>query len=97
MKEELISFVTDKLAKEKGCSMNAFSRMYNQDGVFSSPYKKTYPAYTQSLLQKWLREVHKIQVYAHSNTKRGDTYYIKEYGWLRNFKGFVQLRTEIGG
>ena len=32
--------------------------MYNQDGEFGSPYRETYPAFTQSLLQRWLREVH---------------------------------------
>jgi hypothetical protein len=48
MKEELITFETAKLAKEKGFDLNG----HTNDEV--SP--------TQSLLQKWLREVHKINV-----------------------------------
>jgi hypothetical protein len=62
MKDETIVFETAKLAKEKGCYLHSFSNMYNQDGEFDSPYKETYPAYTQSLLQRWLREKRNMDV-----------------------------------
>lgn len=48
LKEELISFETAKLAKEKG---------WNGDFVESHKILTT-----QSLLQKWLRDKHKIHV-----------------------------------
>lgn len=62
MKEKLITFETAKLAKEKGCRLTAYTNMYNQDGNFDSPYKETYPSYSQSLLQRWLRENMNINV-----------------------------------
>lgn len=70
MKENLISFETAKLAKEKGCDISAFSNRiifnngYTCDKCHSHLYKKEeiYPVCTQSLLQKWLRVVHKISV-----------------------------------
>ena len=72
MEEELISFETAKLAKEKGFDEKVY-REYDKSGylrctsksadVVLGPYdellKSTeYPAPTQSLLQRWLREVH---------------------------------------
>jgi hypothetical protein len=74
MEDQLISFETAKLAKEKGCYISGFPRMYNQDGKFGSPYEETYPAYTQSLLQRWLREFHKIHVWVQPNLL-WETYY----------------------
>jgi len=71
MKEQLISFETAKLAKEKGfneeCryyytemqmkkdSASTNLNWYSDDGYCYAP--------TQSLLQKWLREEHNIKVY----------------------------------
>lgn len=66
MKEELISFKTAKLAKEKGFS-SATSRQYDSKGechhalsigIGADEYLKRTAAPTQSLLQKWLREEH---------------------------------------
>lgn len=69
MEEQLVSFETAKLAKEKGFvgsttyeykSADSTSHReyiphnYNSRGLLSAP--------TQSLLQRWLREVHKINV-----------------------------------
>lgn len=76
MKEQLISFETAKLAKEKGFNIiqryGTESSLYDKDGkhVYYSNYGFMYSglsdgyisAPTQSLLQKWLREVHNIQV-----------------------------------
>ena len=90
MQEQLISFETAKLAKEKGFDIPQ-NKMYSfgckmfsnipeitfHDGnkyeCFYEPYNwndgigfgstKYYSAPTQSLLQKWLRDVHKKDVY----------------------------------
>lgn len=76
MTEELISFDTAKLAKEKGFDEKVY-REYDKSGylrctsksadVVLGPYdellKSTeYPAPTQSVLQQWLREKHQIIV-----------------------------------
>lgn len=63
MKEQLISFDTAKLAKEKGFVYNT---EWSYDGETLTSYSfipdhpantsDDYPAPTQSLLQKWLRE-----------------------------------------
>ena len=63
MKEQLIGFETAKLAKEKG-----FKRLcdfsYDEDGMITGNCEQVYNfvAPTQSLLQKWLREKHKIHI-----------------------------------
>jgi len=75
MKEELITFETSKLAKEKG-----FTQLFgkfdlvdmfreNKDGSIESDKEmqgnerdRYYLRPTQSLLQKWLRENHNIQM-----------------------------------
>jgi hypothetical protein len=51
MGEQLITFETAKLASEKGYSPILLGEVF----------RKSLP--TQSLLQKWLREVHKIDVF----------------------------------
>ena len=84
MQEELITFETAKLAKQKGFNIEALnfytkpkSKMFGIDehgrsySAHNTPKKlytigkdaalnieSVYPAPTQSLLQKWLREVH---------------------------------------
>jgi hypothetical protein len=65
MKEQLVSFYTAKLAKDKGfdweCSLmyasngNICDKVYDFDNWCFAP--------TQSLLQKWLREKHGIIVF----------------------------------
>jgi len=80
MKEQLISFETAKLAKEKeffdktsnGEIRISQQNVYSPEGnlfslekaIFSSAFrlKDCYNAPTQSLLQKWLREVHNINI-----------------------------------
>lgn len=59
MKEELITFETAKLAKEKGFDW------YDDDTVCAgydgkNDEKNVILSPTQSLLQKWLRETHKL-------------------------------------
>jgi len=67
MKDELITFVTAKLAKEKGFDVPAFT-VYANNGTFSTDEtaynfnsRTGYSAPTQSLLQRWLREKHNIE------------------------------------
>jgi len=82
MQEELVSFETAKLAKEKGFDLEFCNVGWHGDfGDLKGdnyPFLGTYSFYksiycnnkdehqiqrpTQSLLQKWLREVHKISV-----------------------------------
>ena len=73
MEEQLISFETAKLAKEKGFDEECYftyDKISKEYCIFESEYSETnseinkyiYSAPTQSLLQKWLREKHKIWV-----------------------------------
>ena len=80
MTEQLISFETAKLAKEKGFKIptkvmykgNEKSYGHNNewgideqrlDGKFPYTNQQWYSIPTQSFLQKWLREKHKIHIY----------------------------------
>lgn len=73
MRDELISFETAVLAKEKGYSLpitKYSEKYYNKEGKFQEvSYKSTVnldngelECPSQSLLQRWLREVHGILV-----------------------------------
>ena len=67
MKEQLINFETAKSAKEKGVKLD-INGLYWEDGSYDSgenalvyeEFQDVMSAPTQSLLQKWLREVHDI-------------------------------------
>ena len=69
MKEQLISFETAKLAKKKGVKLD-IDGLYWEDGNYDSgenalayeDFPDVVSAPTQSLLQRWFREVHKISV-----------------------------------
>lgn len=69
MEEQLISFNTAKLAKEKGFDLKQ-KHWYDQIGGLNPRrgasgamcYENVGYAPTQSLLQKWLRDVHEIIV-----------------------------------
>lgn len=86
MKEELVSFETAKLLKEKGFSLSYPSACYynnelwiSENLIAHSDIKKPdgnylFKAPTQSLAQKWLREKHNIQVYANSATLKNGKY-----------------------
>lgn len=74
LKEKLISFETAKLAKEKKFDIlcehsfsehNSAIQENNQNGFrnWNKEYKNSYSRPTQSLLQKWLREVHGTIIY----------------------------------
>ena len=78
MKDELISFETAKLAKEKGLKLNFCREIFHTSPHNSKEFiptemihdwelienKDWYSRPTQSLLQRWLREVHNIDVWA---------------------------------
>tara|TARA_R110002012_G_C11226492_1_gene563360 strand:+ start:39 stop:455 length:417 start_codon:yes stop_codon:yes gene_type:complete len=79
MKEELISFETAKLAKEKGFDIEVLNHYYSTEGMntgngkdcdmFMDDVKNSeiepdeYSAPTQSFLQKWLREKYNLHPY----------------------------------
>ena len=66
MKEQIIEFETAKLAKEKGLNISNSGYFYDKKGdkIMDTQFilGGKYPAPTQSLLQKWLREEHRINV-----------------------------------
>ena len=69
MKEQLISFETARVAKNSGLSLCVIEgcKYYSEDGkIHNSIYRASkcvyYAAPTQSLLQKWLRDTHNIDV-----------------------------------
>ena len=77
MTETIISFETAKLAKEEGFDWES-SGLYDEKCIlginhhdyrrlFTNTKEDTYniAAPTQSLLQKWLREVHNIEIIVH--------------------------------
>ena len=60
MREQLISPDTHKLAIEKGFSYKTTKYLFGSRAGILTKEEETTP--TQSLLQKWLREAHKISV-----------------------------------
>lgn len=74
MEEQLISFETAKLAKEKGFDILCKKYYNGVDILHTSKTSILHEAYrmyapTQSLLQKWLREKHKTFVYSNSGIR----------------------------
>lgn len=74
MKEQLISFETAKLAKEKGFDIEVLNAYRSDGSIFSGAEGEDndiynhnlwdfYSAPTQSLLQRWLREKHNILIW----------------------------------
>tara|TARA_R110002020_G_scaffold241717_1_gene454947 strand:+ start:1201 stop:1575 length:375 start_codon:yes stop_codon:yes gene_type:complete len=87
MKDELISFETAKLAKEK--RFNIFNDSYTKRGTIITSQQQAryieeciYPAPTQSLLQRWLREKHGLHVEPKlANQESKKSYYYGVYKW----------------
>ena len=66
MKEQLVTFETAKLAKEKGFNWKNIE-------ILEVKSKSAFlDSTTQSLLQKWLREVHGIHIYISPDYINGD-------------------------
>ena len=96
MEEQLISFETAKLAKEKGFNIDclhfycinstcnytekpyeySFKVNANRPNKNNFGYGGTTSAPTQSLLQRWLREVHDIIVLIHQYTETKTYFYL---------------------
>lgn len=98
LKEELISFETAKLAKEKGFQVdrdNCKSEYYLPDCTLINPinqgvesvklYPSEYEAPTQSLLQRWLREIHRVNVFCAPNKFDSDIWY-----WFLGYNGLIK-------
>ncbi len=75
MEEELITYSTAKLAKEKGFLLHTIDVFYQYDGTKSLCHRNSKRALqvqdmdrpecyapTQTLLQKWLREEHNLHI-----------------------------------
>jgi len=68
MKDEIIEFKTAKLAKERGFKENSVYMVYNPNGKIINLFHPQLEGFiatqapTQSLLQRWLREVHNLHV-----------------------------------
>lgn len=68
MEEQLISFEIAKLAKEKGFELDKYLSIDDENpknlnsNYNPRDYQPWYFGLTQSLLQKWLREVHNIHI-----------------------------------
>ena len=68
MKDQLISFETAKLAKERKFDSvehnyyNKNGELTNFGGTMDNKLKSVFVAPTQSLLQKWLRKEHNIHI-----------------------------------
>lgn len=68
MKEQLISFKTAKLAKENGFNLNDYLLISDEVLGFKSNYNPKasqcwFLDITQSLLQKWLRDIHLLEIH----------------------------------
>jgi len=114
MKEQLISFETAKLAKEKGFTEEClhfycknkvcdhieepyeygFRVNGNKDSKDNLGYGITWSAPTQSLLQKWLREKHDINLRVASNSKTSH-FPVNELLGLYKTIGYNQKDTKI--
>jgi len=78
MKEQLISYKTAKLAKEKKFDLNCRyaqfvedeEPIYNESAHNWNLYEEGYSVPIQPSLQKWLREVHKLSVEVFSDETR---------------------------
>lgn len=84
MEEQLVSFETAKLAKEKGFIEETYAHFDDKSGKewnlnllrnYNIPYSTAISRPTQALLQKWLREIHKLYIVIHIH-KEGYSYNI---------------------
>lgn len=107
MKDQIITFETAKIAKEKGlqsglkcegCYILGWREYFkDQIGQYLISPRTTVEAQfhlalapTQSLLQRWLRETHKISVEPYAFTDRG----FEEWDWnISQFTGGFELLT----
>lgn len=89
MEEQLINFSTAKLAKEKGFNIPCINMYYTEEffegeiigelyqtdsGYSNDKFDGSASAPTQSLLQKWLREVHNIHIEIRVGIRQNNLY-----------------------
>ena len=110
MIEELVSFGTAKLAKEKGFDLYCYNYWIDENIQTDEHYKgklikelkdKCVSAPTQALLQKWLREVYEIDIIPH-RTRPYDIVgrkHIKKYTCLfdGDNEGLIHLMNKVWG
>lgn len=83
MTEELIKFETATLAKKKGFDWYTSTYIDDEEDIIeddTAPLIGAIPAPTQSLLQRWLREVHKIHITITSISQESWQYHITKVG-----------------
>ena len=104
MKEQLITFDTAKLAKEKGFNIPRSNVYHVSSKTLTLSFSaiesddKHYTAPTQSLLQKWLREVHNIDVViSPERYSNGVNYLVQAQKWDLNADPEVNLNFVIKG
>lgn len=107
MKEEIVSFETAKLAKEKGFNEitkhaywknieNNYFLADNSDMENSELCDCNYSAPTQSLLQKWLREVHNAHIWSVPlSLNHYEYYYFKDGGYTFSSDGYPTYEMAI--
>jgi hypothetical protein len=94
MEEQLINFETAKLAKEKGFNISGINIYENKELLCDVEFKNwnngtlCLLAPTQSLLQKWLREVHNIIVLIHQYDDN------KKYSYLIDEEFIYEFGTQ---
>ncbi len=105
MEDQLITFETAKLAKDKGFDVDCNSYhessevMYRKGGKDNwNQYYEMWSAPTQSLLQKWLREMYNIHVTTISNRNTKWNYGIydiskKSYGCIEDNYEYKVYKT----
>lgn len=91
MKEELISFKTAVLAKEEGFSFRSEPYRYNKEGELTLLEGINVP--TQSLLQRWLREVHDIDIFiteGFHNISKYKVYTNPSWGYFEEYSTYEE-------
>ena len=91
MEEKLINLDTAKLAKEKGLTYDDVGQSFRGNGEFTySNSEYFYPAPTQALLQKWLREIHNIYITIHREVLGSD-----EWGYSYNIEYLPKDKSNV--
>jgi hypothetical protein len=101
--DTLITFETAKLAKEKGFNISSRSDGVGMD-IFADGklihtifYNENHIyAPTQALLQKWLRKVHKINVYCIPTDEDNELWYNNIASHYVPFRGTYEEALEVG-
>ena len=114
MKEQLVSFETAKLAKEKGFDWRVTHRYQGEDlisgALYNSNDKEEQALWnvelisvpSQSLLQKWLRDEHNIDVWAQPfvmNNNLPDESYsyflFKDGSWIKDGVDYLDFEDAL--